>query len=136
MSDDYQARWNPKTQTMHLGIGSALRTLEALGMTQVEFVKVDGPIQAPGVIVKATVRGEHFVLRADSLCESAVALLAAVAPHRLTVAHAANRAKVRLPEGGIGTLTYVDTSGVMAKVKAADGRHRLLPCSLLELVEE
>ena len=51
----------------------------------------------------------------------------------VSVADAARRATVRLPEGGLGTLIRVDLPKREAVVRTPDGRHRRLPARSLAL---
>lgn len=49
--------------------------------------------------------------------------------------HARDRARVRLPEGGLGTLVYLNAQSQTAHVITDERRHRHLPARSLTLVE-
>lgn len=62
-------------------------------------------------------------------------LCGAEGPHGvITVEHAKARARVRLPDGGVGVLTFLDVKHNLARVTTEEHRHRVLPVRLLELV--
>lgn len=62
-------------------------------------------------------------------------LCGAQGPHGvITVEHAKGRARVRLPDGGTGVLTFLDVKHHLARVTTQEHRHRVLPVRLLELV--
>lgn len=80
---------------------------------------------------------EEWTGSGDTLRQSVERVLAALEQGGLpvTVADAARRATVSLPEGGLGTLVRVDLVSRIATVRTLDGRHRRIPARALALSE-
>lgn len=76
-----------------------------------------------------------IVGRGDTMRQAIERTLAEVERGSLpvSVADAARRATVSLPEGGVGTLVRVDLGKREAVVRTLDGRHRRLPARSLAL---
>jgi hypothetical protein len=123
-----------------MGIPSALSALEAAGATEILIryrvdrvgdyvVTAEFP---PGVAhALGVTRGAETLQKAFGLVVEAIS-----SGGEIRIFHAAQRATVRLPDGGLGTLVFVAKDGGMATVVSSEGRHRTLPVVLLKLADE
>lgn len=122
-------------ETPRLSVSSSFQVLEAIGAIAVTVRWLDPNENELPVLVGASIAGIETTFRAGANLQEALGHLVKSLSHdRLTLHHAATRAKVRLPEGGIGTLIFLDRSHVMASVRTEEGRTRNLPASLLTLL--
>lgn len=116
-----------------LGVGSALDAIERLGANRIEILFTD---EGRPIVSVWTPSGRVEVESGGSLQEALSKLLKRFAGSKLTLSDAAARKPVRLPEGGVGLLVYVDRDHVIATVLTTEGRHRRIPVALLDLVPE
>jgi len=125
---------------VRLGIGSSLLALEASGATEILIrfeVERIGKVVVSATFPPGTAHALEVTRGAESIQEALGLVVEAVSSRSgLTIYHAARRAQVTLPEGGVGTLIFVSKDGSLAVVIASDGRHRSLPTVLLKLVPE
>ena len=97
------------------------------------------------VLLSATPDGNYCVSVARRAMATAGTLTAALSTAlaqidssdgSLTIEHASKRARVRLPEGGLGTLTRISPRARVATVRTDEGRWRHLPAASLALYDE
>lgn len=118
---------------LRIGTGASLASLRALDAQSVTVLFGESSV---AVRVTFEDRPEVFVSSPEGVQHALAIAVEWSSNGRLSIADAALRRRVRLPEGGVGILTFLDKAHVMARVITPEGRTRTLPAALLSLIPE
>jgi hypothetical protein len=121
-----------------LSVSTMLRAMLEAGAQRINIVMRDGGenVRRPLYVVTAHMEAAPVHGQATSLGRAtALVYEAVVHDQHLTPTHARDRARVHLPDGGLGTLTHVNMHQHRATVQTDEGRWRHLPLASLSLYE-